>query len=170
MTSDQLIDGLLTREGGFRNVAGDRGGATNYGITAATWGRYKRLGREATIAEVKAITREQAVAFYRGELARSPFAGITYEPLFVQLFDFGENSGTARAMRWLQRVLRVPVTGVLDDRTQVALRAVPNYLVHEALIGARCRMLVKTVDADGIARSDEHGLLERAVSFSELQV
>lgn len=173
MTPDALIDALLEREGGFRAAKKRPDGSfdppTNYGITATTWGGYRQLNRPATVAEVKAITREQAVAFYQRELAQSPFGRVVYAPLQAQLFDFGENSGTARAIRWLQRVLRVPVTGVMDERTTTALAVLPQFLVHEALIGARVRMIRGAVTDGSIDASDEAGLLNRALAFTEIR-
>lgn len=174
MTTADLIDGILDREGGFQADAADSGnagaGATNWGITSGSWGQYRGLHRPATRAEIKAITRDEAVEFYRAQLASSPFARITYEPLMVQCIDFGTNSGTARAARWLQRILQVPVTGAIDARTLAALNTVPNRLVHEALIASRVRMIVKAVDAGSIAPKFQDGLIERAVGFSEVTV
>lgn len=173
MTESSLVTALLQREGGFRPAKQRPNGTwdppTNFGITATTWGRYRQLGRQATVAEVQAITREQAAAFYAYEIANSPFRTVTYPPLFEQLYDFGENSGTARATRWLQRVLRVPVTGRVDERTLTALQAYPPFLVHEALIGARVRMIRGAVKDGSIDASDEDGLLNRALSFTEIR-
>lgn len=174
MTDDELIEDLLDREQGYqedpRDAGNTGGGATKWGITAKAWGTYRRLGRHATKKEILAITRDQAVAFYRTvHVAESPFRDIRYEPLRVQLIDFGVNSGPARAIRWLQRVLRVPVTGQMDDQTWSALAAYPHFLVHEALIGARSRMVVRSVEDGTIDRAHEHGLLVRAVGFSEIR-
>ena len=40
---DQLVDGLIAREGGFVDHPADRGGATNWGITEAV-ARAHRFG------------------------------------------------------------------------------------------------------------------------------
>ena len=124
MTDADVIDALLLREGGYQDDPKDPGnaggGATSFGITSATWGTYRRLGRPATKDEIRAITRDQAVVFYQTLLQASPFHAITYEPLKVQLEDFGVNSGNALAIRWLQRVLRVPVTSAMDGTIPLA--------------------------------------------------
>lgn len=172
MTNADIVNGILQREGGYRNLPGDGGGPTNFGITAVTWGEYRKLGRAATEAEVQAIDVEQATIFYLKEIAASPFTadhGVSYEPLFVQLTDFAENSGQERAIRWLQRLLRIPVTGKMDDRTRISLVTTPQYLVHEALIAIRVKMIRGAVVEGKIAKRDESGLINRALSFSEIR-
>lgn len=168
MTEDALIGELVDREGGFVNNVSDRGGATKFGITAAAWGIYKRFGRPATVAEVQAITRVDSVGFYRRRLRQSPFMVIADEALRVQLFDFGVQSGDARAIRWLQRVLRVPVTSEIDDRTKVAMVAYPAFLLNEALIGARLKMLMDIVASDPSQATFVRGWCARAAAFSQL--
>jgi lysozyme family protein len=170
VTDDDLIAATLIREGGYRNVPGDAGGPTNFGITAASWGRYLGLIRPATAAEVQAITHDQAVAFYRAALEQSPFRVIASLPLRVQLWDFGVNSSDARALRWLQRLLQVPVSGTLDDRTLRAITAASPFLLNEALVGARARMLRGGVKDGSIPASDQNGLLDRAFRFSQIVV
>lgn len=169
MTEEELIDGILEREGGFTDDQHDSGGPTNFGITAASWGAYRRLGRAATAAEVNAITREQAVVFYRETyIAASPFQVIGYDPLRVQLIDFAVNSGTPRAVRWLQRTLGVPVTSALDTATLAAVAAHPGSLVNNALVAARVTMYQRIVAADATQEKYFRGWINRAVSFAQL--
>lgn len=170
MTIAQLIDGILDREQGYQDNPADKGnahgGATNWGITSASWGTYRRLGRPATRAEIWAITRTQAVEFYRSQyVASSPFTAVAYEPLRVQLIDFGINSSNERATRWLQRVLDVPVTGSIDDRTTLALQRDRGDLVNRALVGARLQMYHMIAASDATQKAFLGGWLARAVSF-----
>lgn len=170
MTELELINDLLTREDGYQQDPADRGnaggGATNWGITARTWGLYKALGRQATRAEIKAITREQAVEFYQGDLRKSPFTRlVAFEPLRVQLFDFAINSGQERAIRWLQRAIGVPVSSTLDERTLAAIAAYPGRLTNNALVAARLKMIDGWTDDDRSQKPLEEGVESRALSF-----
>lgn len=170
MTVDELIDGVLAREGGYQERASDpgnaNGGSTNFGITAKSWGIYRGFGRQATRAEVKAITRLQAAEFYRRQyIDNSPFSVVAYDPLRAQLVDFSINSGQERAIRWLQRVLQVPTTGRVDDRTKTAVNLYPGFLVNNALVAARAFMVDKWADADKARKPEEEGVESRALSF-----
>jgi lysozyme family protein len=88
MTVDQLITGILLREGGYRDDPSDRGGPTNFGITAATLGEWRRLGRPATRDEVRALETPEARAIYRARYVR-PFETVPFGELQAQLVDIG---------------------------------------------------------------------------------
>jgi lysozyme family protein len=170
MTEAQLIVSTLEREGGFVNNPADKQGATNFGITARAWGIYKGLGRPATIAEVQAITSVQATAFYQQQLGQSVFKSVAYEALRVQLFDYGVNSGTARATRWLQRVLDVPVTSLMDGPTTLALQRDRGPLVNRGLVAARLTMIDQICKDDPSQEVFRAGWTTRALSFGEFAV
>ena len=167
MTEDELIDGILEREGGFVNDPVDHGGVTNFGITAAAWGQYKQLNRPGTAAEMKAITREDAIEFYRQKyIVNSAFKAVAFEPLRAQLIDFAVNSGETRATRWLQRTIGLQATGTLDPATLSALNALPPSLVNNALVAARVAMYQSIVQSEPTQIKFLHGWINRAVSFS----
>lgn len=169
MTTYELIAGVLDREGPYADNVADRGGPTAWGITAVEWGRYRRFNRAATRDEMRRVTRSDATTFYMGQLVASSFTAtaIPYEPLRVQLFDFGVNSGSARAIRWLQRTIGVPTNeGVLDDRTIRAVAAQSGRLVNNALVAARIRMFHDIVAADASQRVFLDGWINRALSFA----
>ena len=166
MTTGEIITGILKKEGGYVDHPHDKGGPTNYGITASTWGMEKRLGRVATRDEVKSITEDEARDFYkRRHVDQSPFRMVAFEPLRVQLIDFGINSGTARAARWLQRAIGVPPTGVIDALTLSYLNAYPGRLINNALVAARLRMVDDWTDGDQNQKGFEEGVESRALSF-----
>jgi lysozyme family protein len=167
MTEDELIDGILEREGGFVNDPVDHGGVTNFGITAAAWGQYKNLNRPGTVAEMQAITRADAVEFYRQKyIVNSAFKAVKYEPLRAQLIDFAVNSGETRATRWLQRAIGLPATGTLDAETLTNLNTLPPALVNNALVAARVAMYQRIVQSEPAQVKFLRGWINRAVSFS----
>lgn len=168
MTEDAIIEGILEREKGYQNHAADRGNqgiGTNWGITPLAWKLDRGLDRLPTIEEMKAITRAQAADFYRRRYIRSsPFAAIAFMPLRVQLIDFGINSGNARAARWLQRAIGVPVTGQIDAETLAVVAAHPR-LANNALVAARLKMIDGWTDGDHTQKAFEEGVESRALEF-----
>lgn len=164
MTEAAFLDDLIVREGGFVNRKSDRGGPTNGGITAQTLGEWRRLGRPATVAEVKALKDDEKRAIYR-RIYVEPFIAVPFEELRAQLIDHGVNSGVTASKRALQTVLRVPVDGVIGPRTLAALGTHDWRLVNNALVAERMRHYVAIVDDDPTQVEYLHGWARRAVRF-----
>lgn len=172
MTDADVLDGLIQREGGFTVHPDDRGGPTKYGITATTLGNWRGLGRPASREEVWNLTREETQAIYTARYILQPGftrENIPFEPLRVQLIDFGVNSGPERAIRWLQRVLRVEPTGRLDTPTLEVLRGYAGTrlieLVNDAVVAARLYMIDRWTDTDPTQKVFEEGVESRALGF-----
>ena len=122
MTDDEIIDRILKFEGGFVNNPLDKGGPTNFGITAAELGRVRNLGRPATADEVEAMSRAEAIAIYKRSYITEPkFDQIADGNLRMIVVDSGVLHGVGRATRWLQAALAVPVDGVIGPVTLAAL-------------------------------------------------
>lgn len=172
VTESDIIDGLIQREGGFVVNPDDKGGPTKYGITAATLGNFLGLQRPASKQEVYNLHRDAAATIYKVRYVAQPGftrENLPFEPLRVQLIDFGVNSGPERAVRWLQRVLRVEVTGKLDEETLRTLHELGTQfllpLVNDALVAARLYMVDRWTDADPTQKQFEEGVESRALSF-----
>jgi len=133
---DKALALIFGHEGGFsnRSAKDDPGGATMYGITAATLGAYRKLGRKASADEVKALTAGEAREIMASQYAR-PIrfddlpAGLDYATL-----DFAINSGPAQAVRTLQACLGVSADGIMGAQTLAAI----NKANVPALILAYC--------------------------------
>jgi lysozyme family protein len=142
------------------------------GIILATLTDY--LGHPASIDDLKALTRDQAQQIIRWKLralARvAHLDAIPFEPLRLQVIDFAYNSGPRVALRWLQRCLRVPRTGTLDDLTRAALHDHDLWLVNQALIAARLQMIDLWTDAREQRKLWEEGLESRGLRFSLLEI
>ena len=111
MDLDDLIDGLIAREGGYVRHPADRGGATRWGIT-------EKVARQHGYAgDMRAFPRDAAAAIYRrlywlrphldAVAARTP-------ALTAELFDTGVNMGPAVAVGFLQRALNALNRGARD--------------------------------------------------------
>ena len=148
-TVREIAQAIVAREGGFVDDRDDPGGATNFGVTIATMQRLgldlDRDGR-VTVADVRRLGRDQAVAIYVEHYFRRP--GLEGLPAALQpsVFDMYVNAGD-QAVRLLQRLL-----ADLGEAVSVDGRIGP------ATLGAAARMAGPAprhlVDLYGIARRD----------------
>ena len=102
MDVDELIDGLLEREGGYVNHPADRGGPTCFGITEAVARAHGYAGA------MRRLPRAEAAAIYkRLYWLRPSFDAVARRAprLAAELFDTGANMGPAVAATFLQRAL-----------------------------------------------------------------
>ncbi|MEM7046976.1 MAG: glycosyl hydrolase 108 family protein [Pseudomonadota bacterium] len=141
-TTDQLIDDILRREGGFVDHPADRGGPTNFGITQATLSTW--LGREATTDDVRDLAEGTARAIYAQNYLTDPGIDTLPATIIPFVFDAAVNHGPAKAIRMLQRVLGecghdVTVDGVIGPQTRRA-----------------CEEVQAALDADFLSRLIDH--------------
>lgn len=103
---------VLQYEGGFVDHPRDPGGATNMGVTQKTLAMWRK--RPVTKGEVRALTRDEAVAIYR-KLYWDAIGGDAL-PAGVDLiaFDIAVNMGVARARKWLAGTAGLPPRARLD--------------------------------------------------------
>lgn len=125
----QIAEDIVTREGGFVNDPDDPGGATKHGVTLGT---LRRLGLDltgdgaVTVADVRALGRDQAVEIFIRHYFDRPGIATMPEALQPPLFDMYVNAG-ANAVKILQRLLRdmrfeVAADGVIGPQTRAAAR------------------------------------------------
>lgn len=156
-TVQEIARDIVRREGGYVNDADDPGGATNHGVTIHTM---RRLGLDLDgdgqvgIADVKALSADQAVEIFISHYFRSPRIDALPEPLHATVFDMHVNAG-ANAIKLLQRLLNdmgqdVSVDGIIGPHTvrasYAAYRDAPDHMV----------------DAYGVARRDYYYALADA--------
>lgn len=130
---------VLKHEGGFVHHPNDPGGATNRGVTLATFRAYVKPG--GTVDDLKAITDEQvAIVYYRhywaAVNAQALPSGIDYA-----VFDFAVNSGPARAAKYLQAILGVEQDGRVGPKTVAAAQKADHRLVVDRLCDNRLAFL-----------------------------
>jgi lysozyme family protein len=152
---------IVRREGGYVNDPDDPGGATNFGVTIHTM---RRLGLDlpgdakVDTADVKALSRDQAVSIYVRHYFEQPRINLLPTPLHASVFDMQVNAG-ANAVRILQRLataMGFPLgdDGVIGPRTAEAVAAAAAAAPHHI------------VDAYGIERRNYYYRLgdQRAAS------
>lgn len=126
---------MFGHEGGYVNAKTDKGGPTKYGITHRTLAAY-RGKKSVTSAEVRAMSRQEAVEIYRRSYWTQSGGDLLPPGLDYAAFDFGVNSGPAQAVKALQKLLGVRQDGVVGERTVNAAHRFPGGAV--ALIRAYC--------------------------------
>ncbi|MFT4151949.1 MAG: holin-associated N-acetylmuramidase [Paracoccaceae bacterium] len=144
----EIAEGIVAREGGFVDDPDDPGGATNYGVTLAT---LRRLGIDVTgegridAADVRRLSRAQAVDIYIRHYFDGPRLGALPEALQPSVFDMYVNAG-ANAVKILQRLLTqmgfpCDPDGEIGPQTiraaQAAEEAAPAYLADAYGIARR---------------------------------
>ncbi|MBM1219251.1 peptidoglycan-binding protein [Ponticoccus sp. SC2-23] len=144
----EIAEGIVAREGGYVNDPDDPGGATNFGVTIHTM---RRLGldldRDGTVtaADVRALTRGQAVDIFVEHYFDRPRIAELPETIRPSVFDMYVNAGS-NAVRILQQLLRdmrieVTVDGIIGPQTiaasQRAYEAAPEHLADAYGIARR---------------------------------
>ncbi|WP_291988352.1 glycosyl hydrolase 108 family protein [Luteitalea sp.] len=170
MTDTEIIAGIIDREGGYVDKANDKGGPTKYGITAATLGQWRKFGRPATRAEVRALTSAEAADIYRVRYVTGPgflVERFAFSPLRHQIVDDGVMSGPTTAVKTLQALLGVERDGVFGAVTQAALSQSNQRALHVEYVKARACRLARIVKLDPSQAAFIEGWITRALSFLE---
>jgi lysozyme family protein len=117
---EECLKFTLQFEGGFVNNPADPGGPTNLGVTQATLSSF--LGRQATIAEVQALTPEKVAPIYRHRYWDNVQGDQLPLGVDLAVFDFGVHSGPSRGAMSLQRVLKLADDGQIGPVTIAAAK------------------------------------------------
>lgn len=144
----EIAEEIVAREGGFVNDPDDPGGATNHGVTIHT---LRRLGIDVNrdtridVADVKALTRKQAIEIYLEHYYTRPGIAALPEVMQASVFDMYVNAG-GNAVKILQRLLTdmgypCDPDGAIGPQTiraaQMAYEAAPSHLADAYGIARR---------------------------------
>jgi len=144
----EIAQDIVRREGGYVNDPDDPGGPTNFGVTLHTM---RRLGLDLTgdgqinTADVKALSKAQAVEIFIDHYFRAPRIDALPQPLQATVFDMHVNAG-ANAIKLLQRLLNdmgqdVAVDGKIGPHTiratYAAYTEAPDYMADAYGIARR---------------------------------
>lgn len=100
----KILMDIIKTEGGYVNHPNDKGGPTKYGITQETLSNWR--GRDATIEDVKNLTKDEAFEIYYRLYYQAP--NIDALPAAIQpiITDMAVNHGPRKAIRLLQEVIK----------------------------------------------------------------
>lgn len=115
----------LRHEGGYADNPKDPGGATKFGVTRRTLAAWRGVSPWTALSkdEVKALGRDEAGRIYRKLYWERCRCGDLPAGLDLVVFDYAVNSGPDRAVKDLQRALRVVADGIVGPLTLSAVAA-----------------------------------------------
>lgn len=132
---DACLPRILKHEGGYVDHPKDPGGATNKGVTLATYSDW--LGRKATKDELKAIPANHVSAIYRDRYWKTAACDALPEGLDGVVFDLAVNSGPGRAKKMLQQAAGVEADGQVGPATLSAIKRLGAKVAITKLCAAR---------------------------------
>ena len=143
----KLIPFIVKWEGGFANHPNDKGGATNKGITIATFRHF--FGSGATVEQLKAMTDEQWETVFRKGFW-NPFKGdeIKNQSIANICVDWAWGSGATTAIKQVQRLLGVAADGVVGNITLGAINNAEPEKLFEKIKSARLAFVEAIVKRD----------------------
>ena len=111
---DKAMTILAHNEGGFANNQHDNGGATKFGISAASYPG----------VDIASLTFEDAKEIYKQDFWK-PLSPNDYSfPVAIMLFDTAVHSGHTRAVRIAQEASGAVGDGIIGPKTKAALKGV----------------------------------------------
>jgi lysozyme family protein len=116
---DKCLALMLAHEGGFVNHPQDPGGMTNLGVTKRVWEEW--VGHDVDEKQMRALTPETVAPLYKRKYwdairADELVAGVDY-----CVFDVAVNSGSGRAIKFLQSCVGVNADGGFGPATLAAV-------------------------------------------------
>ncbi|MEM8555257.1 MAG: holin-associated N-acetylmuramidase [Pseudomonadota bacterium] len=148
MDVDEITRDIIRREGGFVNDPDDRGGATKFGVTIHTM---RRLGidktgdGQITVADVKALTAQDAEGIFKRHYFFEPKIDKIHGPLQATVYDMFVNAG-GNGIKILQRLVReigveIAVDGAIGPKTIAgvaqAVTKAPDHIIDAYGIARR---------------------------------
>lgn len=137
--ASKCIPRILKHEGGFVNHPDDPGGATNLGVTLASFRRYVKP--RGTVEDLKRLTVEQATVVYKRQYWDKVLADELPTGVDYAVADFAVNSGPSRAARYLQAVVGATQDGRVGPQTLAAVRSHGSRAVVNQLCDKRMSFL-----------------------------
>ena len=151
MSVFQRIFGVVVgEEGGYTANPSDRGnwtgGAQGRGILRGT--KYGISAASYPDLDIEGLTLADAQRIYQDDYYEKICGDQLPAPLALILFDCAVNSGVTKAIRWLQRALKVAGDGVIGPETLAAVKAypAPSWTLCAEIIALRTAFLGGTAE------------------------
>lgn len=138
MRFEDALAHVLRYEGGYVDHPQDPGGATNQGVTQATYDAWRR-GRGLAARPVRGIERREVEAIYLERYWTPARCDGLPARLRLPHFDCAVNCGVVQAAKILQRALGVTADGVIGPVTLRAANGRPSAPLLDDMLWERLR-------------------------------
>lgn len=161
-----LIPFILRWEGGFANVPGDRGGATNKGVTLATFRSV--FGKEKTVQDLKQMTDAEWQYIFRFLFwDRFRADQIVSQKVANACVDWAWHSGTVNVAKRIQKLVGVKSDGIVGSITLCAINSAGDALFDKIEV-ARKKYLTDLTISNPSQKKFLKGWLNRVNALSKL--
>lgn len=172
------LEQTLKHEGGYNEVKGDAGGATNYGISlrflkdlhkTAHWVDFDKDG-DIDAQDIKKLTKADASKIYYTEFwLKNKCDKIIDVNIAAKLFDMSVNMGCRQAARLIQSALKLAgydltVDGILGPKTIEAINKTMPTDLKTFMVYQGINFYLNLVQANPAYEKFIKGWLKRAVS------
>jgi lysozyme family protein len=175
MTIKQIIAAIIAKEGGYVNHPADKGGPTNYGITAKSYAEYfKQHADNVTIDNIKAVTPQLAVKIYYTLYYIRPGIDLLPEQIQPLMLDMAVNHGRSGAVKILQTALAKAginageLDGLIGKKTIMAAfkaaQLLGKHFIND-LVNCRISVYEEIIQTDPTQAAFKNGWIARAESF-----
>lgn len=159
----KLIPFILKWEGGFADVKGDRGGATNKGVTLATFQSF--YGRNKTASDLKAMTDAQWEHIFKiGFWDRWKADNIKSQSVANILVDWVWASGSY-GIKIPQHILGVYVDGIVGENTINAVNNEDSRVLFDRIKNERINFVHRIVNSNPSQKKFLQGWVNRINAF-----
>lgn len=162
-SAEKLKPFILRWEGGFVNDPNDKGGATNKGVTIATFRHY--YGASSTVAHLKNITDEQWLHIFKaGYWDRWRADDIDNQAIANIVVDWVWASGSY-GITQVQKILGTSPDGIVGNKTITLLNARPADALFHQIRAARIAFVETIAKRNPSQRKFLQGWKNRIMAF-----
>lgn len=177
---DKIVRGTFRREGGYVNDKEDKGGETNFGVTANTLEEYQKrhggFGKDGSYVDVENLTQEQARLVYKSAFYDSNRIGEIKDGKTAEhVFDMNVLHQPKPAGSIIQQAINasipdanLKVDGIVGSKTIEQLnKASPDQLkaINNEIVKGRIELMRKIVQNDPTQSKFLGGWINRANQF-----
>ncbi|MBR6104954.1 MAG: peptidoglycan domain protein [Paludibacteraceae bacterium] len=151
-------------EGGYVNDPDDSGGATNKGVTLATFRQF--YGKDKTAEDLKKLTDAQWLyIFLNGYWDKMKASQINNQAIANIIVDWAWASGPGTAAKYVQNILGINADGIVGPQTLQAINTAPQNSLFDKIKSARIKFVEQLAELRQKDKKFLNGWKNRINSF-----